>query len=66
MGEKQKEELPDPSTLNPFDPNLEPEVVERIAALFISFVRKQGEYHPEGGKGKKVTHQKPSVLKTPV
>ncbi|MFA5877143.1 MAG: hypothetical protein WC880_02140 [Candidatus Paceibacterota bacterium] len=57
MGEKQKEGLPDPSTLNPFDPKLDPEVADKIATLFISFVRRQGNsYCPQGGK-----HQKKPV-----
>lgn len=54
MGEGKKEEIPNPTTLNPFDPSLEPEVADKIATLFIALVRCQGNsYHPQGGKHRK-------------
>ncbi|MBP6946322.1 MAG: hypothetical protein KBC74_00760 [Candidatus Pacebacteria bacterium] len=57
MGEGKKEEVLSPTTLNPFDPSLEPEVADKIATLFIALVRRQGSsYHPQGGK-----HRKKSV-----
>lgn len=57
MGEGKKEPLLDRSTINPYG-NLDPADADRIATRFIALVRRQGEYNPEGGKGKKVTPQK--------
>lgn len=48
MGEGKKEEIPNPTTLNPFDPKLDPVIQQAIVDRFAMCIRKaQAGLHHE-------------------